>query len=877
MDFLSSSCRVAFAALAHDLGKFAQRADLPASADERNAHIQLYCPKAADGRHTHIHAAYTGLFFKTIEAWAPALTGGDQTPFEGADSLVNAASAHHAPVTLLQQVVAAADRAASGFEREQRPPEAAAGSDQSYIAARQWPLFEEIRLDSPSPINPIFRKPLLPLSVRALFPVKAEKPLPTAEAREEYRRLWSSFEKAGAQMPKPLRGSWPLWLDAFDTLWLAFTQAIPSATAFGAKPDVSLYDHSKAAAAFAPAIWRWCLASGLSDEALSEGLKRRTLWDEESILLIQGDFFGIQNFIFSGADGTDAKAAKILRGRSFYVSLLTEACALRVLEALALPATSQIMNAAGKFLIVAPNTPDVVQKLSAVRREVTEWFVKHTCAEAGIGIAVQSARLNDFTAKNFPQLMKSIFATLEREKLQRFDLFGDAAVPAVLDADYSQGACAWQGRWPADGTYSGESTCAVTRDQIRIGEALVRSDLIVLVDAAHEDAEPCLAKLADKADVLELPLFGYKALFSQRSEIESRLRSLPIEAVRRIWDFSMPEAVDEVLWKGFARRSFNGYVPRLSASFSPEADLRFRQAPMDEIGRSRILPFSWIARCDLSFDKDGSQLGLPALCVLKGDIDQLGRIFQEGLSDGPNAARRPDALRSMTFAKMATLSREVNAFFTTVVPQLCSAKFPSIYTVFAGGDDFCFIGPQHSAQRFADALRKLFADYATHNPEVHFSAGMTIAKPGMPVRRLAAMAEDALSAAKASGRNAFSIYGQCLPWTQWDRLADIEDGLERSAELYGLSTSYLYALFELIDLAARTDDPRASIWRSRLFYATRRAMDAARRHGSTADPKQASLELIGFLSRAIDEHREAMRIPLSNLFYRMRRPKQQSR
>lgn len=45
------------------------------------------------------------------------------------------------------------------------------------------------------------------------------------------------------------RESWPLWLDSFDTAWLTFTQAVPSATAFNVKPDVSLYDHSKAVAA----------------------------------------------------------------------------------------------------------------------------------------------------------------------------------------------------------------------------------------------------------------------------------------------------------------------------------------------------------------------------------------------------------------------------------------------------------------------------------------------------------------------------------------------------------------------------------------------------------------------------------------------------
>lgn len=225
----------------------------------------------------------------------------------------------------------------------------------------------------------------------------------------------------------------------------------------------------------------------------------------------------------------------------------------------------------------------------------------------------------------------------------------------------------------------------------------------------------------------------------------------------------------------------------------------------------------------------------------------------------------------MNFAKMAALSREVNAFFAIVVPYLCKTRFDSIYTIFAGGDDFSFIGPHSTTQRFALELRRRFAEYTAGNPEVHFSVGMTIAKPGIPVRRLAEEAESALTDAKASGRNAVSIYGQCVPWDEWLNLQSLQEELERSAESYGLSTSYLYSLFELIDLAGRTDDPRASLWRSRLYYRTTRTMEEARNKGFTTDAKRSAVELIGFLCRAIERHQGRLRIPLTNLFYRVRK------
>ena len=123
MHLIDEAARVAFASLIHDVGKFAQRAGLTVSPLTKDTHVQLYCPRTLENRPTHIHAAYTPMAIDAMEAWLPDLVGGRTAPFEGAgalehaDSLINAAGAHHRPETLLQWIVATADRAASGFER----------------------------------------------------------------------------------------------------------------------------------------------------------------------------------------------------------------------------------------------------------------------------------------------------------------------------------------------------------------------------------------------------------------------------------------------------------------------------------------------------------------------------------------------------------------------------------------------------------------------------------------------------------------------------------------------------------------------------------------------------------------------------------------
>ena len=204
-------------------------------------------------------------------------------------------------------------------------------------------------------------------------------------ARQEYARLWEVFEKALAAIPASHRDALPLWLDHFESLWACYAAAIPSATAFNVKPDVSLYDHSKAVAALAVALWRYHHDQGRDPETVRRALADRADWNEQKFLLIQGDCFGIQDFIFATGGETQKRAAKLLRGRSFYVSLLSECAALRVLESLDLPGASQIINAAGKFLIVAPKTPEIVEKLVTVQKTLDTWFLTHAWGQSGLG------------------------------------------------------------------------------------------------------------------------------------------------------------------------------------------------------------------------------------------------------------------------------------------------------------------------------------------------------------------------------------------------------------------------------------------------------------------------------------------------------------
>ena len=878
-----ATAKVAFAAYLHDLGKFAERARMEMPDSVLQTHVQMYCPQRFENGkaqyYTHKHAAYTALAWDILEKNVPDLVKGNMYPFasrnsgeDKTDSLLNASAMHHKPQTFLQWIIATADRVASGFEREVFEQYNQAGEEntqqttgKNHYQARLQTLFEQIHIGNAADQSSLkWCYPLKPLSAESIFPQLREKiePAENARAQEEYRQLWQQFQLGLSKIPASHRQNWHLWLDHFDTLWQSYTQAIPSATAFNTKPEVSLYDHSKTTAALAAALWRWHEAQGQTDEAAASRLDKRSDWDEEKILLIQGDFFGIQNFIFASGSQTNKRAAKLLRGRSFQVSLFAELAALKILEACQLPPTSQILNAAGKFMIVAPNTEEVKQALAKVRGEINAWFLQHTFGQVGLGLAMQPASCNDFVGKTrFAQLVKNSFAVLETAKLQRFDLTSNA--PCVLDADYSKhGVCQYNQQLPADKETDGIALANLSHDQITLGSLLTKYDRLMVLNNG--------SSISNNANThkLLLPIFGFYIAFTEEEAISGKFGSeAKAGTLLRCWDFSLPD-LSQTLWQGYARRYINAYVPRFSEGDEWLEGKYGSIKDADDVSEVKIgnpKTFNHLA-CEERHSEDGKNfIGKIAIATLKGDVDNLGTIFQQGL-------------QTPTFAKMAALSRQMNHFFSLWLPAYCAKHYSNTYTVFAGGDDFFMIGPWRQTQQLAAEMRQKFQAYVTHNAGITFSAGIAISKPGLPLTKLSAYAEQALEEAKAyqSGersKNAISLYGETVSWLDWSQINDAEAQIDRLKDAYGLSTNYVYGMLEFCHLAekAREGDITASMWRSRFAYRTRRYVNLQKNIVGKDAKQNAYAQLTQvFYQNGIEKLGSCYRIPLFNHFYLLR-------
>ena len=471
---------------------------------------------------------------------------------------------------------------------------------------QHFTLFEQIHIDEKQDRQKSKKAhcyPLAPLSPYSIFPIQ------TAAYTENYSQLWQEFETALGQIPTSHQQNLPLWLDHFDSCFQTYAHNIPSTSGAG----VSLYDHAKTTTAIATALWRY--QKTYTDSELSNKT-------EQKFLLIQADFFGIQNFIFAQGGDSTKKAAKLLRGRSFYVSLITECAALAVLEALELPATSQIINAAGKFLIVAPNTCSTIKRLLVLQRKFNQWFLKQSYGQSGLGLAWHAASCDDFVS--FKELMKKLHEKLERSKYQHIDLCGKNPEQAVfsnyIDSFNNEfGVCQLNDKAPA---VNKDKISQLAQDQINIGTWLIRQQRLIISNEKIKGL-----------NALKIPLFGYSVHFVEAEGLRGKFgEEVKAGNIRRLFDFSPASSKTFALWNGYARRNISGYVPYFKAEdeYHDEKYLKFlTDDDLDEVEINAPKLLNHLALEDVKPESDGNWYGIKALAVLKGDIDNLGAIFQD--------------------------------------------------------------------------------------------------------------------------------------------------------------------------------------------------------------------------------------------------------
>ncbi|OEU51306.1 MAG: type III-A CRISPR-associated protein Cas10/Csm1 [Desulfobacterales bacterium S3730MH5] len=787
--------KIAIAGFMHDIGKFAGEDILHVSNEFLNNNADLYQPHY-EGRYTHKHAVYTAAFIDRIEKLLPKVFNRAHWGLE--DTFINLAAGHHKPETPMQWVIAVADRISSGWDREE--------FDQEYNRAVPWrdykktrllPIFERLMHEQEAApetsADYSYSYPLKELSTRNIFPDLGTCICPADDeaANTEYKNLFDEFVD-GLERLLHKDENLELWFEHFESLVMVFASSIPSARAGNVIPDVSLYDHSKVTAALAVAIY---LYHKQTDSLVVEAIKD---YGDRKFLIISGDFYGIQDFIFCESGDVRKLRAKILRGRSFAISLFSELAADMLCREIGIPSICTVLNAAGKFTVIAPNAPEAKDAIHTVEEKVNDWLMDISYGENSVGIASVEATANDFVNGRFIEIWDKLALVMEKKKLQKIDLerHGGVAKDYLdgFDNTLERRLCPFCGKRPSspeaeNSRYLAESisACKICRDHIFLGENLVKEDRLAIATTE--------ANLRDPDKRLLEPIFGlYQVAF-----VEGAMRELARSGqLLKYWDISI--SADGAVAKEVTARFINGYVPKYSAE--DHNDERLLEGAKSEEKKLELIDqmklgdpktFEHVANKSLNPRENGNGFrGIEALGVLKADVDELGMLMSCGLRK-----------ERFTLSRIATLSRQMNYYFAVYLPHLLKSdpRFKNVYTVFVGGDDLFLIGPWNRMIELATLLQKTFGDYVCHNEKIHFSAGITLHKAHTPLDDLAEGAESALERSKDEGRNRITLFRETAKWSEFLALVEVKGEIERWKDSKLVNNAMIYRFNDFIEMA----------------------------------------------------------------------------
>jgi CRISPR-associated protein Csm1 len=632
-----------------------------------------------------------------------------------------------------------------------------------------------------------------------------ENIFPTKE--NDNKNLWNEFlddlEKAEDKQ-------------AVDYLYKKYTTFISSPY----KSDIPLYDYSKVVSLFAVTI-KTLLQSGVNIKEIENKNKN-------NFLLISGDFFGIQNFIF---DEVQTKfAAKILRARSAFIQILVKVLAFYICEKLEISKYSIISTHAGKFEILAPNKAEIIEKLKKIQNEFNEFFIENFFGETGVGITWIEASMEDFLLKNkYKNLRKNLADKVEEIKYKKFSLNKKGYVIFEIEDLDNENLCDFCHK--RKGEKKEEYTiCPVGENYVKIGKALVNNKFLAI------------SKKRKNENDIKIFEGYYLHFFDNPSKKEAKE------------DIAIYDITTDTEFRGFEKWELSSYVKTKKDNENKEI-LTLEELAKESVKEGKI--------------NEKRYFGVEAIMALKGDADGMGNFIKS--SDVTD-----------NFAKYNFFARMIDYYFSVYVPIKFMQNRP-FYTVFAGGDDLFVLGAWNEIIDLAKNVRDDFVKFT--NNKLTFSTGLIMAKANKPVNFLAYMAENALEEAKdfcceieknrckeicnekekicsdenknIRKKDAVNIFNQTVRWKSFKRIRNctLNKFLEYEEKYKKeLPTTFLYRLIELSEMSIKVmckGDIKSTIWKSKLNYLY------------TRNISDKEFELLKFLNKVIEKYPKEF---IANLF-----------
>jgi len=700
------------AGLLHDLGKFAERAGA----------VEKGQPDEVRQEYNYAHAHHTAL---ALEQCFGDIVNRGLSGYAADENLNNLASRHHKPRTALEKIIQKADWVASGHERREADTVAQAYETKGRERKSQIPLIAILgRIALNAGEKGYFARYRLCSFSDALadperlFPV-ADKSYAAADVQRDYQTLWQGFLKS--------TGSWKeknidpaTQIDALLDLLLDYQWCLPASTRAEELPDISLFEHNKAVAAIASALYQF----QKEKKDLLDDLGQD---NENKFLLCGCDISGIQNFIYQ----ISSKGAyRHLKGRSFYIQLLAEIVAHELLNEQGLSAANLLYASGGKAYLLLANTEKARQLLAKQHKQLNHQLSRNFGQELYLRLASVSLSVNDLCRQQgrtlsviWDELTRTLGAQ-GRMRLQNLDN-DELATLFAVEKDYPKGDCKI---CHAPLKEKNEGTCRTCE---QLGE---------------------LGRKLGNAKVLQLSQGN--GLLPGKWVAEP----LPSRQVSQVAQTDRIYTLNQLA---------HSYVGNNAASLMVGGN----QHPQDDFESIAALA-NGVARLGI-LRMDVDNLGSIFANGLKNYVHGQGQ-------DNQGRSTRFHSLGRVTTLSWQ-LSTFFSAVLRTLVEKH-PANNGRASIVYAGGDDLFILGAWDALPPIATDISRQFVRYCAGNPLFSLSGGLALTGGKFPIYKGAELAGDAEHRAKAYKRpgkeqkqdktkHAFCFFDTPLDWQEFDLLS----------------------------------------------------------------------------------------------------------
>lgn len=444
--------------------------------------------------------------------------------------------------------------------------------------------------------------------------------------------------------------------------------------------DISLYDQTRIAASIAI-----CL-----NESANYAEK------DKPFLLIGADFSGIQNYIYQIVS---KHAGKNLKGRSFYLKLLSDAIVDCLIKRLDLNQASVIYDSGGCFYILAPNTQQTINTLEdAISYIETCIFNSHGTS---LYVAIDSLPVSKEEISNqgdeasLRDVWQSLFAKRDKKKYCKLS--------HKIANSYQDFFCP-------------NSVDGIKRDAIS-GEDFLKDEKTVVFNNCQ-----FISELNQQQINLGKDLKGCDYIVASDKEIDDWKNNTNIQP-GRIGRFYYLLSEKDLLGKTDMLKN-NSSILSIKILNGRFGDCDFVLAPeitccpvsMEFYGGNTFNGKTFEEMCD---NAQLSRLG-----ILRMDVDNLGSIFQGGL-----------AKEKASLARYASLSRSFDYFFSGYINNIVlqEENADKSFIIYSGGDDLFIVGEWNTTIRIAKTIRDDFRSFTCGNPAFSISGGIAILNTKFPI------------------------------------------------------------------------------------------------------------------------------------------------